>query len=237
MSIPLINYQSPFAKEHNIFNENALTVLELCAVMAGKVDECITIVNGVEQIAIEATAIVDEMKLQQEQFVQENNDARVELLAENQNFIETLNASKHTFETQVNNAISSLQETYNSTTTSMSSSYNEFMSNMNSSLELFIQTVNDTKTQFTNDINSIIENSNDIIKTHVIEKVIALVNDGTIANVIGQTLLKAMKDDIEKNTITVSPIEPTTLSKIWLDVKSETDFIIGDGESIIIENI
>jgi hypothetical protein len=104
MAIEKINFSYPSGILQSIFEGETKTALELSALTAKKVDECVELVNGVEQIAIEATAVVDEMRVAQEQFMTENSDVRAQLINDNQAYIDTLTASKTVFENSLNTA-------------------------------------------------------------------------------------------------------------------------------------
>lgn len=93
MAIEKINFSYPKGTLQSVFDNEALTALELSAKTSKKVDECVEIVNGVEQTAIEATAIVDDMYLIQSQFVTDNSDTRAQLILDNQTYLDGLEAS------------------------------------------------------------------------------------------------------------------------------------------------
>lgn len=101
MSIDKINFSYPKGTLQSVFDNEALTALELAAKTSKKVDECVEIVNGVEQTAIEATAIVDDMYVIQNQFVTDNSDTRAQLVNDNQQYLDGLTASKVQFETDL----------------------------------------------------------------------------------------------------------------------------------------
>ena len=97
MAIDKINFSYPKGSLQSVFDNEALTALELASKTSKKVDECVEIVNGVEQTAIEATAIVDDMYVIQNQFVTDNSDTRAQLVNDNQEFITDLENSKEEF--------------------------------------------------------------------------------------------------------------------------------------------
>ena len=108
MAIDKINFSYPKGSLQSVFDNETLTALELAAKTSKKVDECVEIVNGVEQTAIEATAIVDDMYVIQNQFVTDNSDTRAQLITDNQEFIDGLEASKEQFETDLDNEVDTI---------------------------------------------------------------------------------------------------------------------------------
>ena len=160
MTIEKMNFHYPKGNIQSIYSHEEMTALELAAATSGKVDECIEMVNGVEQSAIEATQIVDNMRFQQDNFITENNDVRATMIIDNQNFLNDLEGTNTDFQTAVNLS----------------------------------------KTNFENDmttaVETIISNSETNIETNVNDKIDALVNDGTIDNLINTQILGDVKDDI-----------------------------------------
>ena len=61
MAIDKINFSYPKGSLQSVFDNETLTSFGISGKDIKKVDECVEIVNGVEQTAIEATAIVDDM--------------------------------------------------------------------------------------------------------------------------------------------------------------------------------
>src|SRR5574343_922800 len=113
MAIEKINFSYPKGSLQSVFDNEALTALELAAKTSKKVDECVEIVNGVEQTAIEATAIVDDMYVIQNQFVTDNSDTRAQLVNDNKMFIDGLTASKTEFENTMTEAVNNIVENSN----------------------------------------------------------------------------------------------------------------------------
>lgn len=101
MTIEKINFSYPRGSLQSVFDTETMTALELASKTSQKVDECVDIVNGVEQIAIEATAIVDDMQLIQNQFIVDNSDSRSQLVTDNQNFIDGLLTAKDSFVAEI----------------------------------------------------------------------------------------------------------------------------------------
>lgn len=101
MAIEKINFSYPKGTLQSVFDNEALTALELASKTSKKVDECVEVVNAVEQTAIEATAIVDDMYVIQNQFVTDNSDTRAQLINDNQDYLDGLTASKTQFETDL----------------------------------------------------------------------------------------------------------------------------------------
>ena len=126
MTIKKINFQYPRNSLQSVYSTDEMTALELAAATSGKVDECVELVNGVEQSAIEATQIVDIMRNQQDNFILENDDVRSQLLTDNMSllndlsesntiFQNDLNTSKENFETDILNAIDDIVNNADST--------------------------------------------------------------------------------------------------------------------------
>lgn len=78
------------------------TAIEMVGKVITKTNECVELVNGVSQIAAEATAIVDEMATTQQDFLTNVADSNAQVVTNNQTFIDDLNASKTTFENDLN---------------------------------------------------------------------------------------------------------------------------------------
>ena len=136
MAIEKINFSYPKGSLQSVFDTEEMTALELASKTSKKVDECVELVNGVEQSAIEATAVVDEMRVAQEQFITDNNDVRSQLVIDNQTFLDALSASNTTFQNDVN------------------TSKTTFETNMNTSLTNFQNSVDGSKTTYENNMNA-----------------------------------------------------------------------------------
>lgn len=163
MAIEKINFSYPSGTLQSIFEGETKTALELSALTAKKVDECIELVNGVEQIAIQATAIVDEMRLAQDQFITENADVRAQLVNDNQDYLDglqtafdayeaSLNTSKTVFETTINNAISAFQTDANADLdafeASIESAKTNYQNSANQALTDYQTALNTSKTTY-----------------------------------------------------------------------------------------
>lgn len=171
MPIEKINFKRPRSTTQSVFLTEEMTALELSAVTAAKVDEMVEAVNGVEQSAIEATAVVDEMRIAQEQFMLENNDIRQELVTDNQDYIDALEASKATFDATMTSDLN----TFKSETTAdkiayeagLNTSKTTFEANMTDMLEDFETSTNASKTTFetnmTNTLNTFTANVNQTV--------------------------------------------------------------------------
>lgn len=214
MTIEKINFQRPRNSTQTVFLTEEMTALELAAVTAGKVDEMIEAVNGVEQSAIEATGVVDEMRTAQEQFMTENNDIRQQLITDNQDYIDDLTDSKTTFETNMNTSLSTFQSGINTSKTT-------FETDMNATLDAFEDSVNTSKTTFetnmTNAVNTIITNAETTIEADVNTKINALVTDGTLENLIAEGILTDITSDI--TTLQTDTINITTKIADFYSVK------------------
>lgn len=128
MAIEKINFSYPKGTLQGVFETETLTALELASKTSKKVDECIDIVNAVEQTAIEATAIVGDMRIIQEQFVTDNSDTRQQLISDNQIYLDGLTASKVEFETDLNASKTEFE-------TNMSNAVNEIITNADADIE------------------------------------------------------------------------------------------------------
>ncbi len=173
MTIEKINFSYPSGTLQSVFDGDAKTALELAAYNSAKVDECVDVVNGVGQTAIEASAIVDEMKNAQDTFITENSDIRANLIADNQTYLDSLTLSKTTFEND------------------MSTSLTDFETSLNTSKSTFEATMN-------NEVNSIIENSESLINTDVNTIINGLISDGTISTILNNELLTDINTDLTK---------------------------------------
>ena len=185
MAIEKINFSYPKGTLQSVFDNETFTALELAAKTSKKVDECVEIVNGVEQTAIEATAIVEDMYTIQNQFVTDNSDTRAQLVNDNQEYLDGLTASKTQFETDLN------------------ASKTLFETTLNNDVDLFKTDLNTSKTTFENNmtsaVNDIIENANLNIETSVNNKIDTMATDGTLSTVIDEQL-----SDIRQNIKDIS---------------------------------
>ena len=212
MTIEKINFKYPRKSIQSNFKHEEMTALELAAATAGKVDACIDRVNGVEQIAIEATAIVDLMKAQQDAFILDNDDTRAQMLADNQDLLDALSASNANFQTQVHASKTNFETFMNTALenfkTNINTSKTTFETDINTALNTFTTTTNTQYETFTaamNDaIDAIIADSEDLITTATNNKVNSLVSDGTIGGLINSQILGEIKDDIENLESNVS---------------------------------
>jgi paraquat-inducible protein B len=239
MSIDKINFTYPKGTLQSVFDAEEMTALELAAKTSKKVDECVDLVNGVEQSAIEATATVDNMKIAQEQFMNENNDIRQLLVTDNQAYIDTFNTSKATFEanmtTELNNFKTTSATELNNAKASIDLSLSNYQSTATTALNTFTTDINATKTQVTTEANNVIANSSQQITNDVNTKVTALVNDGTIKNIVDQQLLGGLNTAAKENVIIVSDVEPTDAHS-WFKIMA-TSSIPAENEQYIFVNI
>jgi predicted metal-dependent phosphoesterase TrpH len=205
MTIEKINFSYPKGSLQSVFDTEAMTALELASKTSKKVDECVELVNGVEQIAIEATAVVDEMRTVQEQFIIENADIRAEIVTENQTYIDGLTASKATFETNMTTDLDAFKATTATAKTTYEDGLNAskatFETDMTTALDTFEAGLNASKTTFESDMNTavqaIVTNSETTIQTDVGTKIDALVTDGTIEGLLNDQILTEVKTDVE----------------------------------------
>ncbi len=185
MTIEKINFHYPRKSVQSVYSHEEMTALELAAATAGKVDQCIDRVNGVEQIAIEATNIVDLMKAQQDAFILANDDTRAQMLIDNQELLDSLQASNTLFQNDVNNS----KATYES---DMNTSLSAFKTDINNRYDVFV-------TDMDTAISTIIANSESLINIEVSTKIDSLVTDGTITGLINNQILNDVKSDISSN--------------------------------------
>jgi hypothetical protein len=132
MAIEKINFRESESVQ-SVYDGQAVTALQLAGITAHKVDECIDLVNGVEQSAIEATDIVDTMRIAQEQFITENNDVRQNLVTDNQEYLDSLTTSKAQFETELNESKSLFE-------TNMTNAVNTIITNAETTIETNVVT-------------------------------------------------------------------------------------------------
>jgi hypothetical protein len=200
MTIEKINFSYPKGTLQSVFDTEELTALELASKTSKKVDECIELVNGVEQTAIEATSVVDEMRISQEQFMTENADIRASIITENGAFIDTLETAKTVFETGLNTSKTAFE-------TGLNNSKTAFETNMAESLTDFEAELNTSKTTFetnmTTEVNNIVTNSATIIQNDVNEKITDLLGDGTIETLLNDELLGNVENDVVASELSI----------------------------------
>jgi hypothetical protein len=250
MTIPKINFQYPSGSIQTVFDTEAKTALELAAITSKKVDDCIELVNGVEQSAIEATAVVDEMRIAQEQFMTENNDIRQQLVVDNQEYLDGMSADKTAFENSLNASKSTFENNMttalNTTKNNMDLALSEYETASTNALTAFTGDLNATKTQFVTDINAaktqvvadaeaVIDNAEQQITDDVGAKLVEMSNDGTLANIINVELLSTINSNVAKNQVVVSETAPP-VAETWFDAVGETSIEI-NGEMIILQEI
>jgi len=186
MTIAKLNFSYPRDSVQTVFDSIATTTLELSAMTSKKVDECVELVNGVEQSAIEATAIVDDMYIAQNQFITGNADVRAGLVNANNTFIATLDADKITFETGINLSLTTFQNGANATKTAYETSTTNSLNAFKASVDLSKVTYD---TNMTNAVNAVSVNAGTEINTQVTTKVNTALTDGTITALINTQLL------------------------------------------------
>jgi polyhydroxyalkanoate synthesis regulator phasin len=213
MAIEKINLVYPKGTLQSVFDAEAVTALELAALTSKKVDECVDLVNGVELIATEATAVVDEMKTAQEQFIIENNDIRSQMLEE-------ITTTVENFSTSATNELN----TYKS---GLNVSKQNFETSMNNELATFKTNLNEDKAAFVSSANQVIQNSSAQIQQNVNDKITGLISDGTLSNLINDELLGDIHNDVNSKLVVISSLEPT-LSEVWFDIKGTAPVDIPD---------
>jgi hypothetical protein len=239
MAIEKINFSYPSGILQSIFEGETKTALELSALTAKKVDECVELVNGVEQIAIEATAVVDEMRVAQEQFMTENSDVRAQLINDNQAYIDTLTASKTVFENSLNTAktefiadLDTVINAYKADTNAdlltfqqaIDTAKTNYQNSANQALTDFQTSLNNSKTTFeqsmTNTINVFNQNATDALNnfdTNANERVTNVINDlitdGTLSEVINDGLLSTINTKVDEATFYTRLSVPKVLSQ------------------------
>lgn len=233
MAIEKINFMYPKGTIQSVFDYEATTALELAAKTSHKVDECVDMVNGVQLIASEATAVVEEMKEAQEQFLTDNADTRSQLIEDNRIFIEGLTSDKTAFETSLNASIAEFTQqatnALNDTKTTIEQSATDFETTATSALNTFkneitadkedfkttaTNALNTFKTEltvdknnFVDEANAVIENSSQQITNNVNSKVNELVTDGTIGDLINDTLLADINTNITEINDSIAEID------------------------------
>jgi len=176
----------------SVYEGESKTALEMVGILSKKVDECIDEVNGVEQSAIEARAIVDVMKQQQDDFIRDNNDTRQQLIADNKNYLDELAQNveniKASYDTELANYKTNLENDYNN----------------------FVHSLNEEKESFSSDmenaVNNIIDNANTAINNAVNQKIDRLISDGTIESLINDVIIGDAKQAITSLELNFSDI-------------------------------
>jgi ElaB/YqjD/DUF883 family membrane-anchored ribosome-binding protein len=250
MALDKINFSYPKGNLQSVYDTEEMTALELAAKTSKKVDECVELVNGVEQSAIEATGVVDDMRIAQEQFMTENNDIRQQLVTDNQNYVDNLNTSKTNFDndmttalnntkTQLNIDLNTTKDELNTTLNNAKNNFdltlNNYQTTANTSLTNFTTELNVTKTQVVQDAQNVIQNSSQQIKNNVDSKLELMSKDGTLTNIINQELFTDIRTDISQNELVVSTSAPTN-ANTWCEVVGETTIEI-NGEQLILQEI
>jgi hypothetical protein len=158
MPLDKIGFQYPREVLQSVFSKDEMTALELASKTAKKVDECVDIVNGVEQISIEATEIVNTMQQIQENYVQENADVRSQLLIANQTLLDEMEVTNEAFKDDVtankNTFINETTLAKNAYEDSLTASKTSFENTMTTDLTTFTADVEATKTAYTNSVNA-----------------------------------------------------------------------------------
>lgn len=216
----------PIGNFQTVYTAEGETALELAGITAKKVNECVDIVNGVDALATQAQQVVQEMQLEQADFITANNDARTQLIADNEAYIAQLEASTETITNNATNGINtfntnSAQALAQFTTdkanaltdfdTAGDTALSQFTTDKNNALTTF-DTAGDTalsqfttdKTQaladFTTSSNNAIStfntngttainNISTQVETEVETQVNTKISDGTIGDLINDTLL------------------------------------------------
>jgi len=228
-----INFGYPRGTLQSNYDVDEMTALELAARTAKKVDECVELVNGVEQSAIEATVIVDAMEINQEQFILENADVRQNLVTDNEDFIASLDIAKVVFEGDLTEEL------------------NIFKNGLNASKSLF-------ETTMTNDLTTIetlivdAENSITIFETNSTtalstfnangSNAITVFNasiDGIVETEVSQTIV-TMKNDGSLSDLIEDLVTPVSLKVDRLNIVNVKDFgAVGNGstnDTVAIQN-
>jgi DNA repair exonuclease SbcCD ATPase subunit len=250
MAIETINFSYPKGSLQSVFDNEEMTALELAAKTSKKVDECVNLVNGVEQIALEATAVVDDMHLLQDQFIADTNDTRAQLINDNQLYIDDISAQFQTFKTDTDTALATFKTDVNTdksdfiaqaeteltnTKNSMTLALNNFQTTTTTSLNNFTADLNTTKETVTQSANDVIANASQQITNDVSAKLTAMTTDGTFSTIINQELFTGIRNDIDANQVMTSSTAPTKATT-WFEMLGETQIQITDG-SILFEPI
>jgi hypothetical protein len=243
MAIEKINFSYPLGSLQSVFDGQEMTALELAAKTSKKVDECVELVNGVEQIAIEATAVVDDMHLLQDQFIIDTNDTRAQLINDNQTYIDNITTQFQTFKTDTDTALATFKTDINTdkanfttqaeteltnTKNSMTLALTNFQTTTTTSLNNFTADLNATKTTVTQSANDVIANASQQITDDVSTKLTAMATDGTFSTIINQELFTDLRNDVDQNQVMTSSTEPTKATT-WFEMIGETQIQITDG--------
>jgi hypothetical protein len=201
MAIEKINFTYPKGTLQSVYDVDEMTALELAAKTSKKVDECVELVNGVEQSAIEATAVVDEMRIAQDQFMTENNDIRAQLVVDNQTHLDALEASNTIFQNDVTASKTTFENNMNTSLTTFQTNINAsktmFENNMNTALSEFETDLNTTKTTFENQITQTINDANTVtIPNAVNVKLDTMAGDGSLSAIINDQLLSSYESEV-----------------------------------------
>jgi hypothetical protein len=198
---------------HSVFDNQSMTAIEVAAAASAKVDECVDLVNGVEQSAIEATAVVDEMKTAQEQFITENADVRQQVITDNQALLDGLEASNTTFQNTVNASKTAFEtdmtaalNTFKADTTTDKTNYENGLNASKTAFETDMTTALNT---FKTDTQATVDGLENEIKTVTIPasvdaKLTEMVNDGSLVDVVDDQLVGSVRariKDINFNVI------------------------------------
>lgn len=228
MAIDKINFSYPRGTLQSNFDGDAMTALELASKTSKKVDECVELVNGVEQIANEATFIVDNMQNIQEQFITENGDLRNELMTNNNILLSELEGTNLVFKNAVN---AELQVTKDNLHSELTNTKN----NLTVLTNTFSTEINAVKNEIVVDAKQVITGATQQIKENVDSKLVVMANDGTLSGIINDELFTAIKATIAKNEVVVGEQSPLN-SNLWYDVSGETSIEI-NGEMVVLEEI
>src|SRR5574343_468870 len=184
MAIEKINFSYPKGTLQSVFDNEALTALELAAKTSKKDDECVEIVNGVEQTAIEATTIVDDMYVIQNQFVTDNSDTRAQLVNDNQLYLDGLTVSKSEFEADINTSKAT------------------FEANIEASKTIFINNANQTLIDMQTQADNIEATAVSAVNTKVEEMAI----DGSLSAIINDELLTDINNKVDNMIINIKSL-------------------------------
>jgi hypothetical protein len=161
---------------NSVYDYEKRSVLEMVGAVSGKVDECVEVVNGVGQTAIQSQAIVDEMKTAQDQFIIDNNDTRTQVLNSEKayeglilsaytKYVADTNTTKTAFEASINTTVSAfnrqsqtalsvLQTAIDSKLLTADNDLASHKATMNADLEAFKNSTNTALASFQTDLNT-----------------------------------------------------------------------------------
>lgn len=208
----------PLGRVATVYSGDANSLLELCGEVGEKVNECISVVNGVDTLASQAQNVVQEMQILQSEFVTNANDIRTQMVS-----------SQDTLQADITTEIDDFTElstvALNNAKSSIELSSTNFKDTATTELNAFIADINIEKNDFIASADLVITNAQTQITTNVNQKIDDMTTDGTLSNIINVELLGGINNTVAKNQVVVSEDVPVN-AELWCEIKSETTFEI-----------